>query len=212
MRLLNHEAVLETKKILQEMKNPVKVILFLHNQDCMYCEETMQLVKEIYELSDKLDLEIINKEISEEKLEFYGIDKYPAIVLENQKDSGIRFFGIPSGYEFGTLLQDLIYVSNFKTDLSKSTIEFIKTINKPLHFQVFVTPTCPYCPKAVLLAHQFALLNDKIRADMIEATEFPELSNRYKVFGVPKTVINEKVFIEGAVPENILIQKIKTLL
>ncbi len=212
MKLLNQEARLETKKILQEMNHPVKMILFLSNHDCMYCEETKQLLQEIQELSDKLDLEILDKDMSEEKLEYYKIDKFPAIVLENQKDFGIRFFGIPSGYEFGTLLQDLIYVSNLKTDLSESTIEFVKKINKPLHFYVFVTPTCPYCPKAVLLAHQFALLNDNITADMIEATEFPDLSNRFKVYGVPKTVVNEKIFIEGAVPENVLIQKIKPLL
>lgn len=212
MKMLNKEASQETKKILEEMQNPVKMILFIENKDCLYCEETKQLLTEVQELSDKIDLEILDKEISKEKLEYYNIDKFPAIVLENQKDYGIRFFGIPSGYEYGTLLQDLIYVSNLKVDLSEKTIEFVKNINKTIHIQVFVTPTCPYCPRAVLLAHQLALINENIRADMIEATEFPELSNHYKVYGVPKTIINDKVSIEGAVPESVFIQKLKEVL
>ncbi|MFN3604724.1 MAG: protein disulfide oxidoreductase [Leptonema sp. (in: bacteria)] len=212
MRMLNQDASRETKKILMEMKDPVKMILFIEKEDCLYCKETQQLLTEITELSDALEFEVLDKDFSKEKIEFYEIDKFPAIVLENQKDYGIRFYGIPSGYEYGTLLQDIIYVSNLKTDLADKTVEFIKNIEKPLHFQVFVTPTCPYCPKAVLLAHQFALLNDNIKADMVEATEFPELSNKYKVFGVPKTVINDLIFIEGAVPEHVMIQKLKGIL
>jgi alkyl hydroperoxide reductase subunit AhpF len=65
-----------------------------------------------------------------------------------------------------------------------------------------VTPTCPYCSISVRLAHQFALESVHIKADMLEATEFPHLSDRFSVMGVPKTVINGQAFIEGALPED----------
>ncbi len=74
-------------------------------------------------------------------------------------------------------------------------------IDRPMHIQVFVTPTCPYCPRAVRLTHQFAMKSDLIRADMIESTEFPQLANRYEVMAVPKVVINDTIFSEGALPE-----------
>ena len=166
----------------------------------------------VKELNDKISLEVYNIDFAKEKAEYYNIDKAPAIILENGSDFGIRFYGIPSGYEFGTLLQDLIYVSKKETELSPSTKDFIKKINKPLHIQVFVTPTCPYCPRAVLMAHQMALESEFITADMIEATEFPDLANKYRVYGVPKIVVNEVVQIEGAVPESTFINKIKPLL
>lgn len=51
------------------------------------------------------------------------------------------------------------------------------------------------------LAHQMAVDSDQIRADVIEANEFPELSRRYAVSGVPKVIINDKVEFTGAVPE-----------
>jgi glutaredoxin-like protein len=212
MKLLNADTQKEVQSILQEMKDPVKMILFVKNEDCIYCKETQQLLEEVKELNEKISLEVYNIDFAKEKAEYYNIDKAPAIILENGSDFGIRFYGIPSGYEFGTLLQDLIYVSKKETELSPSTKDFIKKINKPLHIQVFVTPTCPYCPRAVLMAHQMALESEFITADMIEATEFPDLANKYRVYGVPKIVVNEVVQIEGAVPESTFINKIKPLI
>jgi glutaredoxin-like protein len=211
MKLLNTETEKEIQTILKEMKDKVKIILFT-SDDCMYCKETKQLLEELHQLEDKIILEVYNKDFAKEKAEYYNIDKIPAIVLENEKDYGIRFYGIPSGYEFGTLLQDIIYVSKKVTDLNPSTKEFIKQIKKPLHIQVFVTPTCPYCPKAVLMAHQMAMESDLIKADMIEATEFSELANKYNVYGVPKIIVNDKIHIEGAVPESVFLNKIQPLL
>lgn len=72
----------------------------------------------------------------------------------------------------------------------------------PIHIQVFVTPTCPYCPSAVRMAHKMALYSDKITADMVSALEFPYLADKYEVYGVPKTVVNDgEVMFEGALPE-----------
>ena len=112
-------------------------------------------------------------------------------------------------------------------DLDPEVVEEVKKIDKPLHLQVFVTPTCPYCPRAVLTAFKFAMLNENITADMIEATEFQELSMHYQVQGVPKTIINDdwieeeddgeilrypKWSVVGAVPEATLLEKVKEAL
>jgi len=64
----------------------------------------------------------------------------------------------------------------------------------------------------VRLAHRFAIENSLIRADCIEATEFPELASKYRVYAVPKTVVNEAAFMEGALPEEFFLDGIlKTL-
>ena len=81
-------------------------------------------------------------------------------------------------------------------------------ITEPVHFQVFVTPTCPYCPQAVRLAHKFAMESELITADMVEAVEFPQLANKYAVHGVPRTIINETVHQEGAAPEPLMLAKL----
>lgn len=134
------------------------------------------------------------------------------ISIIGEKDYGVKFYGIPSGYEFTTLIQDILEVSKGETGLSEESKKEIAKIDKPLHIQVFVTPTCPYCPSAVHLAHQAAIENENIKADMIEAIEFPQLSQKYNVSGVPKTVINGKYEFVGAMPEEAFVQELKAAL
>ena len=184
------------------------MLFFTQEVACQYCRETEQILREFSELSDKITLEVYNFVNDKVIAEQFGIDKIPAIVVMGEKDYGIRFFGIPSGYEFTTLIEDVVNVSRGDPNLSQETIETLNTIDEPVHIQVFITPTCPYCPTAVRLAHSMAMVNENIRADMVEAIEFPHLANKYQVYGVPRTVINEKTHLEGAVPENIFLAKV----
>jgi len=191
MEILNKEVIEATKKkFSEELENPVTLIFFtqepsrlvlpehLKGQECMFCKETRQLLEEVSSLSDKIKLNTYDFEGDKEKAKEYGIDKIPATVIMNEKDFGIRFFGIPSGYEYASLIETII------------------------------DPTCPYCPMAVRLGHQFALESPFVKSEMVESTEFPHLAQKYNVFGVPKTVVNETVFIEGAVPEDTFLEHV----
>jgi len=140
-----------------------------------------------------------------------NIDKIPAIAVlgPDDEDYAIRFYGIPSGYEFSTLLHSIKAASDGSTELDPSARGYLSELNKPVSFQVFVTPTCPYCPRAALLAMQMAVESDLVNADVVESAEFPELANRYNVMGVPLNVINETERIEGAAPPHMVIDAIK---
>lgn len=196
----------------KEMKDKVKIIYFTQDFECQFCRETRQILEELKSLSDKIEIEVHEFDKEQSIAESYGIDKIPATIITGKKDYRIRFFGIPSGYEFSTLLEDIIHVSKGETNLKENVKEEIRKIDKSLHIQVFVTPTCPYCPSMVHLAHQMAIENDNIRADMVEAVEFPHLAQKYRVMGVPKTVINDVREIVGAVPEEKFLEEIKIAL
>ena len=215
MELLNNEVREATqKKFEEEMRGKVTLLHFtqepgrlvlpdsLKGQDCMFCRETKQLLEEVSSLSEKVELQVFDFVADKDKAAQFGIDKIPALVIMGEKDYGIRFYGIPSGYEYTSLIEAIVDVSRGETSLSDKTKEALRTLDQSVHLQVFVTPTCPYCSISVRLAHQFALESDHIRADMVEATEFPHLSNRFNVMGVPRTIINETAFIEGALPED----------
>lgn len=193
--------------------NPVKLVMFTQNIECQFCAETRQIVEEIANLSDKITSEIYDFVTDKATAELYDVDKIPAIAVlrvedGEDRDYGIRFYGIPSGYEFTTVIEDILDVSNGDSGLQPKSREAVASIAEPVHFQVFVTPTCPYCTQAVRLAHRFAMESDLITADMVESIEFPHLANKYQVYGVPRTVINETVHQEGAAPEPMVLAKL----
>jgi len=196
----------------EELVNPVKLVNFTQALECQFCAETRQLVEEVAALSDKIEVEIYNFAIDKEKVEEYGVDKIPAIAILGEKDYGVRYYGIPSGYEFSSLIEDIIDISRGEVELLPATRETLAGITESLHFQVFVTPTCPYCPQAVRLAHKLAIESDHVRADMVEAIEFPHLAIKYNVRGVPRFVINETIQIEGAIPEPMLMVQLQEAL
>ncbi len=211
MAFITGENEKTVRDILGKLPRKVKILYFTQELECQYCRETHQLLEEIRDLSGgNVELEVYNFVNDKDVVEKYNVDKIPAIVMldETGKDYGIRYYGIPSGYEFGSLLEDIQEVAKGKPSLSEESIQMIQQIDKPLRIQVFVTPTCPYCPTAVLLAHKIAMVNDNITADMVEATEFPHLSMKYNVRGVPRTMVGETYAIEGALPEPHFVQRI----
>lgn len=211
MPLMDDKTREDVREMLQTLTGPVKMVVFTQEFECQMCAETRQIAEEVAELNDLITVEVRDFVGDEAYAKDLNIDKIPAIVMlgENDQDYGIRFFGIPSGYEFMSLLEGLKLVSTGDAALSDETQAYLNALEGDLHLQVFVTPTCPYCPNAVILAHKLAFASGKVRSDMVEANEFPHLSMRYNVMGVPRTVINEDTFIEGAAPEQMLLDKLQ---
>ncbi len=220
MSIIPNDIQEQVREVFKDLENPVKMMVFTQGEggalECDYCQETRELVEDVGSLSDKITVEFYDLVKDEEVAARYQIEKIPAIAVvtggDQPKDYGIRMFGIPSGYEFSSLIEDVLLVSRGSSDLTPDTLKELGTLENPVHIQVFVTPTCPYCPRAVILAHKLALASDKITADMVEATEFPQLANRYQVYGVPRTVIDDVIHIEGAVPEAALVSELMKVL
>ncbi len=181
----------------------------------MYCNEVKSLSEELAALSPNLNIESYDLDVDAADLAIYNLDKTPAIAIvadggdEPDTDYGIRFYGIPSGYEFMSFLDAINTVGGDQVHLRQDTLDFLSTLEQDVHIQVFITPTCPHCPRAVILAHHLAYASPRVTADMVEAMEFQELSNKYSVYGVPRTVINETVHQEGSAPEQLLLQKLQ---
>lgn len=125
----------------ESIGHPVKLINFTQDRECMYCAETHKLMEEMAGLSDKISLEVYDFVTDKEKVQKYSIDKIPATVVEGLEDYGIRFFGVPSGYEFGTLIEAIILASNGDSGLKPETRAALAQLSEPVHLQVFVTPT-----------------------------------------------------------------------
>ena len=208
MGLMKEEDKKYVKDLFEKnLANEVNMLLFVDSKEkCMYCNETKELMEELASMNQKLKLKVYDINANKKEAQLLGIDKTPSLTLWGKTNYSIYYFGIPAGHEFAALLEDIVDVSKGATRLQQSTKEKLKSISKPMSIKVFVTPTCPYCPRAVRTAHQFAMENKNIRAEMIEAMEFEAMSNKYEVMAVPKIVINDTVSFEGALPEDVCME------
>jgi len=212
MKMLNKKVMKELEGIFKDFDKQVTFKFFTQEFECRFCRDTRQLLTEISGLSDKIKMDVYDFVADKAEVETYGIKRIPAVVVMDGKDYDIKFYGIPGGYEFSSLVEAMKMVSTGESGLAQETKDFLDSLEKDVHLQVFVTPTCPYCPGAVILAHRMAYYSPKVKAGMVEASEFPDMAQKYNVMGVPRTVINETEFQEGSAPEDMLVEKIKATL
>jgi glutaredoxin-like protein len=146
-KLLNDGITKQIKDVFnKQMRAPVQVLFFSKQNDCDYCDDTRQLVEEVVELSDKIELKIYDLEKDAEIARRYNLDKAPGLAIlgkdgDQISDFGIRFAGIPAGYEFSSLIQSLTLVSGRDSGLSDKTRKALKALGQPVHLLVFSTPT-----------------------------------------------------------------------
>lgn len=198
----------DVAKALDRLAGPVKLVLFTSTVDCEMCDDTEALLRELTALSDRLTLEVHNRLTEPDVTARYGVDKSPALVLEGPAGARVRYYGIPAGYEFASLLEGLADAAAGGAELSADSRARLAELDKPVRVQVFVTPTCPHCPGAVRAAHRIAVASPHVTADSVEATEFPDLARRYGVRGVPQVVVNDTVAFVGNRGEAALVDAI----
>lgn len=183
------------------MDNFIKpvTILYFNSQkiNSEYCDSTLSILNELTQLSENIKIESHCIDEKNPMVAYYEITTAPAIVIQSEIDVGIRYYGVPSGYEFSTLVNSITIIGNGSVKLPDSFRENSELLTKKMEIMVFVTPSCPRCPRAAMMANKLAFANENITSKVIEANEFPELTKKYSVMAVPKTIINEEHSFEG---------------
>lgn len=183
----------------QHLPGPVRLLLFTSRQ-APFAAEQRRLLEELVKLSDRLSLETHDLEADAELARRHGVDKAPCTVVLGGRGAGLRFYGLTGGHELSSLLEALLMAGSARSGLPPMLEEWVRRIDAPTHVEVFVTLTCPLCPKMVRLAHQMATVNDQVRAEMVEAAEFPEAARAHGLAGVPLVVVNGRHAFHGLLP------------
>ena len=202
MALLSDQDRATVQKHLESLSHEVTLLFFTQT---IGAPETVliakQVVNELADLNAKIRVEEVNLVLDRDRAAQFGVENVPAIVLlRDGADTRMRFLGAPAGYEFMSLIEAVTLAGTDGSGLQESSKALLGSVTAPLDIKVFVTPTCVYCPRAVTMAHRMAVESPFVTATCIEATEFPELSRRYQVTGVPKSVANGNEIL-GALPE-----------
>lgn len=203
------------ERLAKTLTNPVELRLYRRPDSgrlilpgglgCQTCDVTEELARTLVEAApDKLSLTVVD--VTQEP---GHREVVPTLtVARSGEESRISFQGLPSGYEFASLLDAIEAASGTGDELPAEAAEKVNTLEGDVEVMVFVTPTCPYCPGAASTANRMALASPKVRSVVVEANEYPELSNRFGVQGVPRTVVNRSGAFVGALPAPVFVESV----
>ena len=188
----------------------VRLALYTRADGCDTCADTRAIVDEVAALSPHLSVETHDMDARGTPP---GVDHPPAIVVLRQSgdgfvDHGVRLIGAPVGHELTSLADAILTVGGGDASLSADSLVRLATLTHPVHIQVFSTPTCVYCPRAVALAHRLAMASPWVTATAYSVIEFPDLIRRYRVTGVPKIVVDNGIELLGAQPEPAMVDAV----
>ena len=216
-RILPTNILKQVHQALSPIEDRVEVLVFKGSQttpnehtEVGLQDETLALLREVAEQNDKIS--ILERSLSDSEAQALGLNYAPTLLFREagSQRSNIRFLGMPSGYEFSTLIETLVMLGTGNSGLGERSQAEISTLQQPISMQSFVTPGCPYCPKAVLTAYKLAFHNPQVTAEGIEANEFPQLSSRWNISGVPDTIISgqsqERVL--GGQPDRVFVEAV----
>ncbi len=112
MAILSAQNVSQIRDLFQELRDPVKLVVFSQSLAAAdLCAQNEALVREVAAISESISVEVLNLAIDRERAEAYGVTQVPAIVVEGSRDYGLRFYGVPTGYEFSNLVDAIVIAS-----------------------------------------------------------------------------------------------------
>ena len=125
----------------QKLTGPVTLTVFASELGSENNAQTVSLIKEVAALSEKITVKVMNPHIEKDEAAAYGVSVTPAVAVEGAKDYGIRFLGIPAGYEFSNLIDSIIAVSTGEAQLKDETKAALAGLTEDVTIKVFSTPT-----------------------------------------------------------------------
>lgn len=152
MALLSEQDAAYLRQVFeQQLVEPVTVTLFTQKSTLLvipgqerqaeYCRQANELVQEVAALSDKIRVEVYDVRADADRFKEFGVERIPAILVGAGDARPARFFGVTAGYEFSTLIQDILDVSTGNLELTGETLEYVRGLTSDVHIQVFSTPT-----------------------------------------------------------------------
>ncbi|MCA9785076.1 MAG: thioredoxin family protein, partial [Candidatus Cloacimonetes bacterium] len=133
-------------------------------------------------------------------------------LLQEGRETGIVFSGVPGGHEFSSLVLALLQSGGVPLKLDPGIQAAIRSIQRPLHFETVVSLSCHNCPDVVQALNQMALLNPLINHEMIDGGVFPELVEQREIQGVPAVFLDGKPFANGKLDVGQIVEKVLALI
>ena len=177
-------------------------------EECAYCEDVKTLLQEIASLSERLTLTLHDIEAEPDAAKALNVDKVPATVIRGKDNRPLRFFGVPAGTGFTNFIETVVEAGTGLVALQPETVRQLRKLKQDVHLQVLVTPACSFSPTVARIACKLALQSVRIKLDVVEIAEYPNLLQRYNVRVTPTIVIDDDLVLPGTLTEHDLVEAI----
>ncbi len=210
------EQELIRQRFAQDLKGPVKIDLFTvrslpvyvpGRRECPTCPDMEQLLTEIARLSERIDLRIFELGKHRDLEERYGITEVPTGVVRGTLNRPVLFTGLPARLLFPVLIETIVDVSGEPPVPPPVIRRRLNRLKRTVRVRLFVLPEAPYCAEMARVVEVLALASPHLRAEIIEAGEFPALAERYGVRAVPAAVVEERPPLLGVITAEELVQE-----
>jgi alkyl hydroperoxide reductase subunit AhpF len=206
--MTNESLLNERHGALAYMKNPVRLVLFTSDVGCEACPDARKRARAIKTHSPKIALEEYDMVMDRDKTTQYGIRMVPALVVQGGEGYAVAFSGLIEDVFLGVLLDTILAVSEKKVWFPDNIRNTLKHLARDVKIQVYVESDCPQCRPVAETAIGLALESKLISADIIVASDFPDLIKKYDIKTLPKTIFGENLHMDGHVTESVFLEMI----
>ncbi|CDM67886.1 putative thioredoxin reductase [Clostridium bornimense] len=198
-KLLNDNLRNQLKGVFSRLTKAVTLVSIV-DESLPKSIELRDLILDISNLSDKLEAEIYKKGENPAIENKINADKFPIVAFLDSDGnySGVKFHGVPGGHELNSFVLSIYNLGSDGQPIENSTLEAIKSIDKPTNIKVAVSLACHFCPDVVVASQRIAIENQNVEAEMIDLSEFGDIKTKFKVMSVPAIIINDKEIHFGA--------------
>ena len=196
------------RKDLEQMKNPVRLIVFTRDAGCEACPEMVELGRAIKARSPKIALEVYDQVMDRDKSELYNVQNVPALVVESRNGRRVRFYGLLESVFLRQVLDIILAVSENRVWFPEDIRRTLSHLEHQVPVQVFVESDCQQCRPVAETAIGLALESDLLSVDIIIASSFPKLIQKYSIKTLPKTVFGANIHMDGHVTESEFLEMI----
>jgi glutaredoxin-like protein len=175
--------------------------IFVPGRECQYCDDVQAMLEELAALSTRISLTVHDLDADAQLAATLGVDSVPAIVLRGQANRPLRYFGMPSGAQWPGFVETLFETASGIVQLQPETVRTLRKLRSDVLLKVLVTPSCPHSVVMSRLAFKLGLQSVRVKVDVIEVAEFPQVIAEVGAPVVPVTVINDAFATPGILEE-----------
>ena len=184
--------------ILERLENRIGLLAFLEGSSG-FSEELRSFLSEFAGLTDKVEVEFLNRGEDAVREKEAKITLFPAVAVLGPDGvyTGVQFHGIPGGHEINSFILALYNAAGPGQAVGEETLAKIRRVSRKVNFKIGVSLSCTLCPDVVTLAQLMALKNPLIEAEMIDVAHYPDFKNKYGIMSVPAIVVNDEKVVFG---------------